>query len=82
MSKTVNAVRRAVKAGLKAASGVPSPEKFRAGGKTIICTHCGSDDFEPYGPLGATFGGYALECSKCSHIEYFGKRPKEVEDGA
>jgi hypothetical protein len=82
MSKTVNAVRRAVKVGFKAASGVPSPEKFRAGGKTVVCNHCGGDSFERYGPLGATFGGYGLECSKRSHIEYFGKRPKEVDDAA
>jgi hypothetical protein len=82
MSKTVNAVRRAVKAGIKAASGAPSGHKYQAGGKTVVCTHCSSDGFQRYGPLGATFGGYGLECSHCSHIEYFGKRPQEVEYGA
>jgi hypothetical protein len=82
MSKTVNAVRRAVKAGFKAASGAPSVQRFQAGGKPVVCTHCGAEGFQRYGPLGATFGGYGLECSSCSHIEYFGKRPKEVEDGA
>jgi hypothetical protein len=82
MSKTVNAVRRAVKAGIKAASGAPSALKYQAGGKTVVCSHCSGDGFHRYGPLGATFGGYGLECSRCSHIEYFGKRPQEVEDGA
>lgn len=78
MSNTVNAVRRAVKAGIKAASGAPSTYKYQAGGKTVICTQCNTDGFQRYGPLGATFGGYGLECSNCSHIEYFGKRPQEV----
>ena len=82
MSKTVNAVRRAVKAGIKAASGAPSAHKYQAGGKTVVCTHCSGDGFQRYGPLGATFGGYGLECSHCSHIEYFGMRPQEVEHRA
>ena len=68
-------------AGINAASGKPSPRRFHALGKAVTCTQCGGDRFEPYGALGVTFGGYALECSQCSHLEYFGKRPTQVEDG-
>ncbi len=79
MNKTLNAMRRAVKAGIKAASGNASGQAYQANGKRITCSICGSDGFLRYGPLGETFGGYGLECSTCSHIEYFCKRPKKLE---
>jgi hypothetical protein len=82
MNKTIRAVRRGVKAGLKAASGPPSRQRFQAGGRPVVCTQCGNDGFHRYGPIGVTFSGYGLECSNWTHIEYFSKRPKEVEEGA
>jgi hypothetical protein len=78
MNKTVIAVRRAVKEGLKVAAGAQTPHKYQAGAKVIVCSHCGADGFQPYGPFGATFGGYGLECCNCAHIEYFGRKPKAV----
>jgi hypothetical protein len=52
-----------------------------ANANPVVCTQCGSDGFHRYGPIGVTFGGYGLECSNCTHIEYFSKRPKAVEEG-
>jgi len=82
MNETVRAVGRAVRAGLKAASEAPSSRKFQAGGKGVVCTQCGSDRFHHYGAGGWSYSGYGLECANCSHIEYFGKRPKGAKDGA
>jgi hypothetical protein len=75
MNKTLNAVRRGIKAALKA----PRTHKYEAAGKTIVCSHCGSDDFEWVGVGGISYAGYGVKCDRCSHIEYFGKRPKELD---
>jgi hypothetical protein len=75
MNKTLRALRRGVKAALKA----PQPQKFQAQAKPVVCSLCGHDGFERYGPAGFTFAGYGLECSRCSHLEYFAKRPTEID---
>jgi hypothetical protein len=75
MNKTIKALRR----GIKAAIGPERSERFEVCGKVVICSHCGSDGFRRYGVLGASYGGYGLECFRCSHIEYFGKKPAERE---
>jgi len=56
------------------------PQKFQAGGKPVICSHCRSDGFQWYGLAGASFAGYGLECVQCGHLEYYTKKPTEIED--
>jgi hypothetical protein len=75
MSKTLNAVRR----GIKAALNAPPSHQYQAAGKTIVCSHCGSDAFERVGVAGISYAGHGVQCCRCSHIEYFGKRPQEVD---
>jgi len=82
MNKTIRAVRRGVRRGLKAASEASRPQRFQARGRPVVCSQCGSGGFQRYGPIGVTFGGHGLQCSNCAHIEYFGERPKEADDGA
>ena len=82
VNKRIDAVGRAVTAGLKAASEASNSKRFHAGGKAVVCTQCGGDKFRRYGVMGSSFGGYGLECAHCSHIEYFGRRPKEAKGGA
>ena len=75
MGKTLNAVRR----GIKAAMHAPPSYKFQAAGKTILCSHCGSDAFNWVGVAGISYAGYGVKCSRCTHIEYFGERPKQMD---
>jgi hypothetical protein len=75
MNKTLKAVRR----GIKAAFNPPPSHKFQAAGKIIACSHCGSEGFEWAGVAGISYAGYGVKCCRCSHVEYFGKRPKEQD---
>ena len=75
MNKTLNAVRR----GIKAAMAPPPGHKYQAAGKTIVCPHCGSDVFAWAGLGGISHAGYGVKCCRCTHIEYFGDRPKEQD---
>src|SRR5450759_1120459 len=61
MNKTIRAIRR----GVKAAMEPVRPQKFQAGGKPVIGSHCRSDGFQWYGLAGASFAGYGLECVQC-----------------
>lgn len=61
--------------------------RFAVIGKTVLCPHCGSDEFSSREILlntrGATFfnfdwlnrGAVTLTCNKCSHIEWFNEAP-------
>jgi hypothetical protein len=75
MNKTLNAVRRGIKAAMKP----PRSHRYEAAGKTIVCSHCGHDLFELVGVAGLTAAGYGIYCACCSHAEYFVNRPKEQD---
>ncbi len=77
VSNTIDALRRGIKAGVDAMQS-SQPGRFQAGGKTIVCSHCGNDTFEQVGVAGVSFAGYGVACSKCSHIEYFRSEPSAV----
>lgn len=85
MSKTISPIKRAIKVALKETFH-PSPQRFRIGSKSVVCTLCGNDGFHwhGHGTLGSRYKallveGYALQCCDCSHLEFFGKRPEEQE---
>lgn len=50
----------------------------------MTCSQCGGRGFKwhGYGMMGTRFKpiieGYALECSGCSHLEFFARRPEEL----
>lgn len=80
MKTTIKAIQR----GVKAALAGPKPQRFQAGGKTIACSHCGGESFAPHDLSRLASEGllrehYGLECSTCSHLELFTKKPTELE---
>ena len=85
MNKTITAIKRGVKV---AVAETLRPRQFEAGGKPVVCSHCGSDGFQwhGHGLAGTRFkpfvGGYVLECCQCSHLEHFAKKPPEIEPAA
>jgi hypothetical protein len=80
MGKTLTSLRRAVKAGVKAASQpIPKHKKYRVDGQRVLCSHCAGEIFEDAPVFTDMFVGPAIQCVRCSHIELFGKRAL-VED--
>jgi len=82
MSNMITSIQRAAKVAVKETL---RPCQFEVGSKRIVCSQCGSDGFQwhGHGALGTRFKvlgveGYALQCCHCSHLEFFGKRPKEL----
>jgi hypothetical protein len=83
MSKTIKAIQH----GVAAALAGPGPRSFQAGGKTIACSHCGTEGFMPYdlekwAAQGLLHEQYGLECSACGHLELFTEKPVETETTA
>ncbi len=74
MNRTLSAVRK----GIKAALHPPTSFRYEAGGKIVVCSHCGSDAFDWVGVAGISYAGYGVKCVRCTHIEYFGKRPRQL----
>ena len=77
MGNTIKAIRRGIKAGVNAIQN-PKHHQFQAGGKTVACSQCGNDTFDVVGVTGRTFAGYGIECSQCTHIEYFSEQPSKL----
>ena len=77
MGNTIKAIRRGLKAGVEAVQN-PHPNQFKAGGKTIVCSHCGNDAFDLVGVAGISIAGYGIVCSKCTHILYFKNKPRQI----
>ena len=82
MSNTITAIKHAAKVAVKETL---RPRQFEAGGKRVVCSQYGTDGFQWHGDgtLGTRYKilaieGYALRCSRCSHLELFGKRPEEL----
>ena len=82
MENTITAIKRGIKAAVKETL---RPRQFEVGGKPVVCSHCGNDGFQwhGHGTAGTRYKaiiieGYTLQCCQCSHLELFGKRPKEV----
>ena len=78
--RTIKAISR----GVEAALAKPSPRRYEAAGKVIVCSHCGGNMFLPYHLSKFMWEGflheqYGLECAACSHLELFAKEPTEIE---
>jgi hypothetical protein len=78
VSNTIKALRRGIKAGVDAVQH-PAPHHFQAAGKTIVCSHCGSDSFASFGVVGLSLAGFGLQCSKCTRLEYFASQPTQID---
>lgn len=72
-------VLKAIERGVEAAKQASQPRRFQAGGKPIVCSHCGAENFEIPTRIGTTFTGFALQCFQCSHLVYFGKEPTALK---
>ena len=78
MSNTIKAIRRGIKAGVNSMQN-PQHNQFQAGGKIIVCSHCGNDSFDYIGVSGISIVGYGIACSKCTLVQYFTSAPSKVE---
>jgi hypothetical protein len=78
VSNTIKALRRGIKAGVDAMHD-PAPHHFQAAGKTVVCSHCGSDSFTSLGVVGLSLAGFGLKCSKCTRLEYFASQPTQID---
>jgi hypothetical protein len=78
MGNTIRAIRRGIKAGVDAVQN-PHGYSFEAAGKTIVCPHCDTKSFNWVGVAGISVAGYGLECSHCTHLLYFARRPKQLD---
>jgi hypothetical protein len=77
VSNTIKALRRGIQAGMDAMQD-SALHRFEAAGKTIVCSHCGSDSFASVGVVGLSLAGYGIQCSKCTRIEYFASQPSQI----
>ena len=71
-------------------SGPSGPGEYSVEGKTVICPHCGDDQFAIGTALlntaGMTFVGLdwanraasTLMCAQCGRIEWFGQEPTRL----
>ena len=70
--KTVKSLKRAVKAGMEAASKpIPEERKYRVKGKMVKCSHCSGALFKWGSAFAPMIVGLALQCAICSHLEIF-----------
>ena len=79
-----------LKAGIKGFVYGLGPGQYEAGGKPVVCAHCGAKTFAEHEALlnttGATLvnldwlnkSGTALICANCGLIQWFGKRPERT----
>ena len=81
-------IGRAFKKAAKAAVGSMGPAQYAAGGKKILCPHCGSDVFAKgkaqLNTAGMSFldldwankSATTLACTTCGRVEWFIKKPE------
>ncbi len=86
----VNKTIRGLKAGIKGFIRGLGPGHYEAGGRQVVCPHCGAKTFAEHEALlnttGATFAkldwlnksGTALICENCGLIQWFGMRPESI----
>jgi excinuclease UvrABC ATPase subunit len=68
---------QAFEKGVAAATNTFEPKRFSANGKQIVCSHCANEIFTLW--RGMSLAGFAIECSKCNRLEFFGKEPLEIK---
>ncbi len=83
-------IRRALKAGIRAALSGPDGSAFEAAGRRVRCTHCGGEEFRSREAQLNTSGmtildvdwlntsGTALVCMRCSLIQWFVTSPNQL----
>ena len=81
---------KSVKRGAKAAADSFGPGQYDVEGKSVVCSHCGSQEFAEgtaqLNTVGMTFIGldwanrsaHTLLCAKCGRIEWFMQRPTRL----
>ncbi len=86
----MNKTLRGLQAGIKGFLRGLGPGEYEAGGRQVVCPHCGAKTFAEHEALlnttGATFAkldwlnksGTALICENCGLIQWFGKRPESI----
>jgi hypothetical protein len=74
MANTMKALKRAV----KAVAAKPFV-RYRAGDTPVICSQCRGDTFYPSISGFRSVAGFSLQCERCSHLEYFQKRPTKQD---
>jgi hypothetical protein len=89
MKKIITAIRRAIIAAREppiVQDPIPEPQGFQVAGRIIKCSQCGGQTFIRF-ELEPVLGNVVLcehgglQCSRCSHLEFFAQRPEEAEDG-
>jgi DNA-directed RNA polymerase subunit RPC12/RpoP len=81
MNKTLNAVKRGLEAGVKAASEPINPHsKYKVAGQQVRCSQCSNEFFESGPGLAGIFSGPVLQCTQCGHLEFFGRAEILVEN--
>jgi hypothetical protein len=75
MPNTMKALQRAAKAAM-----TKSYVQFTAEGTPVICSQCRGDKFYVSVPSLRNIAGFSLECERCSHLEYFQKKPTELSE--
>ncbi len=74
MSKLKTALNR----GIRAAKSAMGAQRYRAGGKLIVCSHCGGERFTTPGM--PTLVGYILDCYHCKQRFLFAEKPEQLEN--
>ena len=79
-----------VRASFRGSAKTGEPQAYTAGGRKVVCQHCGNDRFTRREAMLntriATFfeldwvnrSGIALVCSNCTLIQWFGEAPEPV----
>lgn len=75
MARIVRAVRRGIKA-----AHAPQRRRFLASGRIVVRSQCHGDFFKYRGR--SLDRQYMLQCEACTHVEYFGSKPKEITEEA
>jgi hypothetical protein len=77
MNKTLKALEKGMKAGVKAAREFSEPKQYKVIGKIVICSHCSNDMFTNFTWFALRIG-FGLQCTQCTHVEYFVKEPEKI----
>jgi hypothetical protein len=83
MSKTLRTLKKGIVAGIKAASeSIENPPRaYKSAGQPVRCSQCSGEVFKTASLFAEIVSdGSALQCVRCSHLEFFGNRDAIVEE--
>jgi hypothetical protein len=73
--KTASRLKRAIQAGKQAMAG----QRYEVKDTKLRCSICGHERFKA-GLYVAVLMMHPLICSECSHVQFFEKMPKAIEE--